>query len=68
MASKPIQFRPLGPGGRAGRAPIAAVHPAADARGVAPAHWLTQAGKVTARQRYDRIAAPTGLIPCRRPG
>jgi GNAT superfamily N-acetyltransferase len=49
-----------------GRALIEAVYAAADARGVPSVYWMTQTGNATARQLYDRIAAPTDFMVYRR--
>lgn len=45
-----------------GRALIAAVYDAADARGAASVYWLTQENNAKARRLYDRVARVTPFI------
>ena len=49
-----------------GRKLIEAVYAAADAMGAASVYWMTNRDNATARQLYDRIAAPTDFMKYRR--
>ncbi len=49
-----------------GRALIAAVYAAADARGADQVYWLTQEFNATARRLYDQVATATPFIKYRR--
>ena len=54
-------------GGGAGRALIAAIYDAADAKGATRTYWTTQEFNYYARLLYDKVAEKSPFIQYRRP-